>query len=357
MTTEIATQIISTTSHEIDRQIATAKEFPRSIEKFHRDATSLVTLDESVAEECIYSLPPRGDKKTPIEGASSRFAEIIASAWGNCRYGARVVDETKDFVVAQGVFHDLETNACATVDVQRRIVDSKGRRYGIDMIGVTANAACSIAIRNAILKGVPKALWKSVFEAAKRTAAGTEATLSKRRDAAVKLFEERGVKRAQLFAALNITGLEDMKLDHLVILRGYVNALNEGEVSVSDLFPSPRISAPSAPSAPAAPEPERPGGKSRTAKPPKGKPAGPRGRRTPLADDKVLPPFDTQEADAYLFDMSGRLGQCPSEKEIDELASEFESQARDRMTEAQVAYAYKLIDTAKTLLDDKGAAQ
>lgn len=133
---------------EIDQQIATAKQYPRSIKRFHTEALQMVTLNERVAESCIYALPRDG--KT-IEGASARFAEIVASAWGNCRAGARVVSDQGDFVTAQGVFHDLERNVAITYEVQRRITDKRGNRYKPDMIGVTANAACSIALRNAIL--------------------------------------------------------------------------------------------------------------------------------------------------------------------------------------------------------------
>ncbi len=139
---------------EIDMQVATAHKFPRSIKRFRQEALQMVTLNESVAESCIYALPRSG--KT-IEGPSARFAEVVASAWGNCRAGARVVSDAGDFITAQGVFHDLERNVAITYEVQRRITDKNNRRFNADMIGVTGNAASSIALRNAILKGVPKA--------------------------------------------------------------------------------------------------------------------------------------------------------------------------------------------------------
>lgn len=78
---------------EIDQQIATAHRFPRSIKRFRDEAMQMVTLNESVAGQCIYALPRDG--KT-IEGPSARFAEVIASAWGNSRAGARVVDDRGD---------------------------------------------------------------------------------------------------------------------------------------------------------------------------------------------------------------------------------------------------------------------
>ncbi|MFC6520097.1 hypothetical protein ACFQAT_10285 [Undibacterium arcticum] len=90
---------------EIEQQVATAHKFPRSIKKFRDETMQMVTLTEKIAGECIYSLP-RGGKT--IEGPSARFAEVIASAWGNSRAGARVVSDQGEFVTAQGVFHDLE---------------------------------------------------------------------------------------------------------------------------------------------------------------------------------------------------------------------------------------------------------
>ncbi|MEO6145747.1 MAG: hypothetical protein ABIT70_01600, partial [Sulfuriferula sp.] len=180
---------------EIDTQVATAHKYPRSIKKFRDEALQMVTLNESVAESCIYALP-RGNKT--IEGPSARFAEVVASSWRNCRAGARVVSDEGDFITAQGVFHDLERNVAITYEVQRRITDSKGKRYNADMIGVTGNAASSIALRNAILKGVPKAFWDDIYQAARKTVMGDIKTLANRRADALKAFVAFGVSQQQI---------------------------------------------------------------------------------------------------------------------------------------------------------------
>lgn len=218
---------------EIDQQIATAHRFPRSIKRFRDEAMQMVTLNESVAGQCIYALPRDG--KT-IEGPSARFAEVIASAWGNSRAGARVVDDRGDFVVAQGVFHDLERNVAITYEVQRRITDRQGRRFKTDMIGVTANAACSIALRNAILKGVPKAFWDDMYAEARKVVMGDVKTLANRRADAVALFQRFGVTVEQLCAKLEVAGVEDISLEHLVTLRGLVTAIKEGDTTVEEAF-------------------------------------------------------------------------------------------------------------------------
>lgn len=218
---------------EIDQQIATAHRYPRSIKRFRDESMQMVTLSETIADECIYALPRDG--KT-IEGPSARFAEIVASAWGNCRAGARVVDDRGDFVTAQGVFHDLERNVAITYEVQRRITDKYGKRYKPDMIGVTANAACSIALRNAILKGVPKAFWSDMYEAARKTIMGDIKTLANRRADAMAMFQKFGVTPEQVCAKLGVPGVEDIGLDHLIVLRGLLTAIREGDTTAEDAF-------------------------------------------------------------------------------------------------------------------------
>ncbi len=224
------------TKAEIDMQIATARQYPRSIKKFRTEMLDMVQLTEKIAEECIYALPRDG--KT-IEGPSARFAEVAASAWGNCRAGARTVSEENDFVVAQGVFHDLERNVAITYEVKRRIVNKYGKRFGADMIGVTANAACSIALRNAILKGIPKAFWSEMYDAARKAAIGDVKTLANKRAEMMLYFQKMGVTPEMIFAVLNVAGVEDIGMDELVTLKGMATAIKEGDTTVEQAFPMP----------------------------------------------------------------------------------------------------------------------
>lgn len=221
---------------EIDQQIATAKKYPRSIKKFINEAIQLATLDEETAKECIYALPRDGKV---IEGPSARFAEILAYAWGNSRAGARVIGEDAEFVTSQGMYFDLEKNVAISYEVKRRITNKQGKRYSADMIGTTSNAASSIALRNAVLKGVPKALWKQIYNAARKTVAGDFKTLVNRREAALQAFVIYGVTPDMIYSTLGVSGKEDIGLDQLVVLSGFLTALKEGESSVEDIFGNP----------------------------------------------------------------------------------------------------------------------
>jgi hypothetical protein len=227
---------VSLARAEIDQQILTARAMPRSISRSVGNIMTLATLDEASAEECIYALPRAGKA---IKGPSIRLAEIIASQYGNCRVGARVVhvDRYEKFVEAEGVFHDLETNTATTSRVRRRISNKRGDLLQEDMIIVTGNAACAIAKRNAILGGVPKAVWRKAYDAVESVIAGDIKTLAERRPMALKAFAAFGVKPEQIFEALGVAGLDDITLDHMGTLTGMRSSLKSGESTVEEMFP------------------------------------------------------------------------------------------------------------------------
>lgn len=228
-----ATVVQALTKAELDQQIATAKAYPRSISAFQRRCEEMVALNPEVADECIYAVPRDG--KT-IEGPSSRFAEIVASAWGNCRAAARILSDEGEFVVAQGIFHDLEANVAISVEVRRRITDRNGRRYSSDMVNSTGNAGISIALRNAVLKGVPKAYWNPACIKAKAVAEGSPETLEKRRGAMLEYLAKQGVPLAKVLALLGVEGVQDIKLAELATLRMTATAVKEGDTTWAEAF-------------------------------------------------------------------------------------------------------------------------
>jgi hypothetical protein len=224
---------------EINQQIATAHRFPRSVTAFRRKVYEMVTLDVETAESCIYAIPRDGKM---IDGPSIRFAEILLVGWGNYRAATEVTDIGERFITAEGMFMDLEINGAIKAKTMRRIVGKasdkhpNGKRFGDDMIVTTGNAASSIALRNAITRGIPKALWKELFDEAKKVAGGTAQTFGTRRDKVIKELGIQGATPDQIFALLGIKGPDDMQTEHLVHLRGLQNAIKDGEITVDDAF-------------------------------------------------------------------------------------------------------------------------
>lgn len=227
------TSLYLLTKAEIDTQIATAKAFPRSITQFMQKAMSMATLNEEIAASCSYALP-RGGKS--IEGKSIRLAEIAVASYGNVHAGARIISNDGKKITAQGICWDLETNTRITKEVERKITDRNGKIYNEDLQILTGNAACSIALRNAIFSTIPSALTDHVYEKAKEVARGTAETLVKRRDKAIEYFKGLGVTDKQLCDVLEIKKVEDIDLDKLTTLTGMRMAIKNGETTIKDLF-------------------------------------------------------------------------------------------------------------------------
>lgn len=153
---------------QIDVQISTAKAYPRNIKRATENALAIVTMDTDTAKTCTYSVP-RGGKA--ITGPSVHLAKILAQVWGNMRVDAKVVAIDAKQVTSEAVCFDLENNLAIKTQVKRSIVGKTGR-FNDDMITVTGNAANSIALRNAVLSVIPRAIVDKVYNAAKQTITG-----------------------------------------------------------------------------------------------------------------------------------------------------------------------------------------
>lgn len=265
---------------EINQQIMTARAYPRSVTGFRRQMREMVTYDQPTALSCLYALK-RGSKV--IEGPSVRFAEAALQSWGNARAGSRIVDIGEEFITSQGFFYDLERNMALAFEVMRRITDSSGNRYGDDMIGVTGNAASSIAFRNAILKGIPKIAWNEPYQDARMLSIGKGESISVKREGMLKAFQPFGIVKEQIFAVLGVKGLDDVSVDHMILMGGILNSIKEGDITPERAF-APENFAPGAGGVVTPPRPQRSEFERRGDK---GKPSG---KKTAAKDKK--PPAD-----------------------------------------------------------------
>ena len=228
-----ATAVSAISRAEIDIQVATAKRYPRDLQRVATDLLALACRDPETAASMFYVL--RRDGKL-IEGESIRLAEVVGYAYGNLRCGSRVVEVGDAEIRAQGFCFDLERNLAATVEVGRRITKSDGTRYSADMITVTGNAACSIALRNAILRVVPRAFIRPAYERAKELARGGAEPLAARCQRALWYFATLGVPQAAVLRLCEAASVEAMTEEHLTTLRGLRTALEDGETTVEDLM-------------------------------------------------------------------------------------------------------------------------
>lgn len=224
---------------EIDVQIATAKQYPRNLAMVLNNIETLATMDDETAAACFYMLRRQGKL---IEGPSVRMAEIIASSWGNIRVQARIIGNDGKMITAQGVCHDLESNYAVSAEVKRRITGKDGRTFSDDMQVVTGNAACAIAMRNALFKVVPMALVKKVIAKAKQVSIGESTSLEENRKKMLDYFQKIGVDQQHIFDYLSVTKIDEIDVDMLVELRGLATAIKEGTTTAQEIFfPKPDV--------------------------------------------------------------------------------------------------------------------
>jgi phosphoribosylformylglycinamidine (FGAM) synthase PurS component len=222
---------------EVDIQIATAKQYPRDLQKVLNQIQTYATMDTETAEDCFYALRRgKGSDASVIEGVSVRLAEIIAGAWGNLRVQSRIIGNDGRTITCQGICHDLETNLAVSVEVKRKITDRNGKTFSEDMQVVTGNAASAIAFRNAVLKVVPKAITKKVINEIKQVALGKSIDLETRRQRMVQYFQTIGVTQSELFAYCGVKSAEQIDNQVVFELRGLANAIKEGTTTVQETF-------------------------------------------------------------------------------------------------------------------------
>jgi hypothetical protein len=224
------------TRGEVEIQALLAMRNPRDPEQALQRTMAEATESVRVAEDCFYALPKGGKL---IEGPSVRLCEIAARNWGNMRSGSRIVDVGDTMVTAQGYAWDLETNYVVYQERQRRITDKQGRRYSDDVIVSTANAAASIAFREAVIKTIGKTRIDPIWQQCRSVAVGDSRSLADRYNEALASFGKAGISEERILLALNRERRADVTPDDLGKLKGIATALREGEVSIDVAFPPP----------------------------------------------------------------------------------------------------------------------
>lgn len=221
------------TRAEVDYQVSTAKQYPRNLATVLKNIEYLATQDQETAESCFYAI--KRDGKT-ITGATVRLAEIISSCWGNMRSQAKIIANDGRTITAQGMCWDLETNVAYSVEVRRKITTKTGSTYTEDMQIVSANAACSIALRNAVFKIIPMALTRKIQERIKDVMLGDGQSFEDIKQKALKHFIDQGITKGQILKLLERERVEDIMRDDVFILRGIATAIEDGDTTLNLAF-------------------------------------------------------------------------------------------------------------------------
>jgi len=222
---------------QIDTQIATAKKYPRNIEKFIAEAQTTIMSDVEIAASCGYKLK-RHDKEGKtvfIEGPSIRLAEIMLSAWGNIRIQSFVTEIGKKIRAVANVI-DLERNIAVSKEVIRRGTDKYGREFGDDMQIVTANAAQSIALRNAITTVVPKVFVNKLYQFSKQVAIGKKIDLMPKWQKYTEWFKLKGVSIDMIYDWFGVKSDQEITAEMVRDLVALKTAIEDGDTTIEEEF-------------------------------------------------------------------------------------------------------------------------
>lgn len=195
-----------------------------------------------------------GAGKDRIEGASVKLAVAMARCYGNCAVDSLPVQDIGDSWIFTAVFIDLETGFTLT----RQFRQSKkwmvyGKHDQERKDDIRFQIGQSKATRNVILNAMPEYIVAKAMDAAK---AGVRAKidayvktngLAAAVDLTLKGLAKVGVTETRVLARVGVASKNGIDIDALVMLRGDVAAIDNGQERASDLFPEPAADGAAAP--------------------------------------------------------------------------------------------------------------
>lgn len=203
--------------------------------------------------------------KENIEGPSIDLAVAAARCWGNCATDMLPVQDMPDCWIFTAAFIDLETGYTRTRQFrQSKNAIVSGRMDNERKDDIRFQVGQSKAERNVIRKALPSWLINAALEAAKEGVRQELDRLIERHglpaitDRLVSALGKCGAKEAVVLAKCGVAERKGLTTDHLIILRGDLNALQSGEERVEVLYPAVAETLPAQAETPSASEPSKP---------------------------------------------------------------------------------------------------
>lgn len=213
-----------------------AKKFPRNnIDSFNQIIESCKRA--TLAQQACYAYPRGG---TVVTGPSIRLAEVVASAWGNIKYGFNELEQLDGHSVVEAFCHDLQSNTLVvrTFTVPH-IIDTKqgGRKTNSsrEIYELVANYA-QRRVRAAILEVIPSDVVEAAVNEVKKTLSkGNGEPIIDRIRKLVIAFKDIGVNQEAIEKKLGHK-IELTTSDEIVELVSVFNSIKDKQASRSDFF-------------------------------------------------------------------------------------------------------------------------
>ena len=193
-------------------------------------------------EEFYYSWAMKGGKK--VEGPSVKMTNAIARIYGNCVVECLPVQETKDSYIFTTAFVDLETGYTNMRPFRQ---SKKWQVYGkFDeerKEDIRFQIGFSKSSRNTIVNSLPAILFKKAMEKAKEGVRTKIEDYVKRKGLPMAIqvltqeFAKVGVSEDMLAKKI-CKKLSKLDVDDIVLLKGDLQALQDGVDLIENLFPN-----------------------------------------------------------------------------------------------------------------------
>lgn len=200
----------------------------------------LVQEAELLGEDAYYGW---GAGKDQIEGPSQALAHSAARCWGNCAVEPGPVQDLPGEWIVTMYFIDHETG----FTLGRPFKQSKksivyGKHDAERKADIRFAIGVSKSTRNVLLKALPKSIIDRAIRAAKRgvreklekfvASKGVHAAF----DICLRELAKKGVDEAMVLKRLDIADAGAIDVERLILLRGDISALQQGEVRAVDLY-------------------------------------------------------------------------------------------------------------------------
>ncbi|MEY4299252.1 MAG: hypothetical protein RIR25_488 [Verrucomicrobiota bacterium] len=196
-------------------------------------------LGQASGADFYYRIPfkdRRSGDTTWVEGPSIDCAMAVAMAYGNCKVGATVSQETHEYWRFSAVFIDLEKGTTVTREFQQRKSQSSGMRDAGRQIDIIFQVGQSKAIRNVIVAALPTPTNLAYAAAKKSVLAKVEQDPQRFREWLGEQIEAMRFDPKRIERAMG-TPLRAWSLSQLARVYADLKAVKDGVVQADELWP------------------------------------------------------------------------------------------------------------------------
>ena len=226
---------------EAQGKLVIAKRFPRDeVQAYNRVAQACQR--KGIAEKAFYSYNRGGGT---VSGPTIRFAEELASCWGNIDYGIKELSQDDGKSEMQAYAWDLETNAQSVQNFTNPHIREVGGKAKIltsqrDIYEINANMGAR-RLRSRILAILPNDLVDMAISECKKTLAGNnDEPLIDRVKKMIVAFGKIGVTQEQIEKRLG-RKVDTMTIDDFTDYIGIYNAIKQGESKIAEWFEAEKV--------------------------------------------------------------------------------------------------------------------